>query len=119
VDHLPFIASIRSKLQKWRTLILQLAKKLERVPGGCRPRIDILSLKPTIPLPQNQIFPFGLSHWLRVPSHKGNALDGWIHRAGFSRMRSLFETIGCAIQKAIGYRRAGEHLSKQMVLETT
>jgi hypothetical protein len=83
VDHLPFIASIRSKLQKWRMLILQVVKKLERVPGACRPRIDILGLKPTIPLPQNQIFPFGLSHWLRVPSHKGEALEGWIHRAGF------------------------------------
>jgi hypothetical protein len=37
----------------------------------------------------------------------------------FFRMRSQFETIGYAIQKATGYRRAGEHLSKQMVLETT
>jgi hypothetical protein len=72
-----------------------------------------------IPLPQNQIFPFGLSHWLRVPSHKGEALEGWIHRAGFSRMRSHFETIGYAIQKATGYRRAGKRLSNYNVLEST
>jgi hypothetical protein len=34
-------------------------------------------------------------------------------------MRSQFETIGYAIQKATGYRRAGKHLSRYNVLEST
>lgn len=84
VDYLPFIAAIRSKLEQARPLILQFVKKLQRVPGGCRLWIDLLSLKPPIPFQQDQSFPFALSHKLRVPSQKGWALEGWIFRAGFS-----------------------------------
>lgn len=62
----------------------------------------MLGLKPTVPFPQYQTFPFSLSHWSRVPGQKGEALEGWIHRAG------IFNAVST---QALGYRRAGKRPS--------
>ena len=62
MDDLPLVAAVWPEIQKRGPFVLKLAKKLQRVSGGWRWRVDRLGLNPAIPFQEKEGFPFVLSH---------------------------------------------------------